>query len=485
MPAIAEAVAAPRAALPRRSTRRPGTTDPRCGAEAMRSIERYLLLRLAGALCVGMLLVAAVGYFTTLEEMREVFDEELSDMATSVASFRHAGALAPMQLDRMDAAVPHDDSDIVTFIWSRAGQRLFASDPRVRLAYADVTGLSHQQVGHELWAIYTLVLPDNVVQAAQRESARRAIARESAAKVLPPMLLLTVLASVWMVFSLRRGLRSLDGAAREVAARSAQSLEPIATGTLPREIEPLVSSVNGLMQRLSRALTAQRRFLADAAHELRSPATALRLQLQMLERADDEALRAASMHALRAGVERSQHLIEQLLQVARTGVDGEPLRRQAVDLCALVRSVVGNLAIKAEHRGIDLGARAEGQLFIDGDINQLTVLLNNLVENALHYVHAGGTVDVGAEGHGGVASLFVVDDGPGIDEAERERVFDRFYRGTTATRHRSRGGSGLGLAIVKAVATRHGAQVSLRTPPGGQGLEVRVDFPAAPPLNAA
>jgi signal transduction histidine kinase len=239
------------------------------------------------------------------------------------------------------------------------------------------------------------------------------------------------------------------------------------------------------MGKLAESMSVQRRFLADAAHELRTPMTALRLQVQLLERAQDEASRREAVAELEYGVARSAHLVEQLLQVARSGPDGQPVRIEPVDLGELVRSVVGRMSVKAEAKHIDLGAQTGKALRVDGDPQALLVLLNNLVENALRYTPAGGTVDVGAALREGHAVLYVVDDGPGIPEAERPRVFDRFYRGADRAAGAGDGGggdsgSGLGLAIVKAIAQRHGAQVSLHTPVSGRGLEVLVVFAAAP-----
>jgi signal transduction histidine kinase len=247
---------------------------------------------------------------------------------------------------------------------------------------------------------------------------------------------------------------------------------------VPAEITPLVSSINELMARLSLALSTQRRFLADTAHELRTPVTALRLQLQLLQRSKDEARRSEAMAELAAGIERSQHLIEQLLNMARFGPDGESMRREPVDLADLARSVVGAMSAKAEHRGLDLGAAGNPGIVVEGDANQLTVLLNNLVENALRYTPAGGVVDVEASVVEGRPMLRVVDSGPGVEAAERERVFGRFYRSQSAPgQARDLAGSGLGLAIVRAIADLHAAVVSLHTPPSGRGLEVRVVFP--------
>lgn len=446
----------------------------------MRSIERTLLGWIVSALTLGAVLVALVTYLVTLEEMHEVFDADLKNVAEAVAAYHHAGhgpgSAARVALpERTD--VP-DDTEIVTQTWNLRGERVFSSDPRVLLPFSREAGLSRPVVQGEEWIVYTSIGGDGVAQAAQRMAARQEMAGESAAKVLPPLAGLVLVVGGLLVFGLRRGLQPLDAAAQDVAKRSARSLEAIELEDTPQEIAPLVQSINGLMARLATAFSAQRRFLADAAHELRTPVTALRLQLQWLERSRDEGERQQAVADLRAGIDRSQRVIEQLLQVARSEPDGEVLRREAVDLAELVRSTVAASSTKAGHLGLDLGADAPMPVLVDGDAAQLSVLLDNLVENALRYTPRGGVVDVVAHASGGQAVLRVVDDGPGIPQAERERVFDRFYRCETAPEQASdRGGSGLGLAIVKAIAERHGARIELRDPAQGRGLEVDVVFP--------
>ena len=448
----------------------------------MRSIERTLLAWILGAVTLGAVLVALVTYLVTLEEMNEAFDADLRNVAEAVASYHRAGhapsvdviAALPLRTD-----VP-EDTEIVTQTWTREGRRVYASDPRVKVPYAGVEGLSHPTLDGEAWIVYSSVGDDGVAQAAQRVASRREMAGESAAKVFPPMLLLVVIVGGLLVFGLRRGLQPLDIAARDIAARSAKTLDPIEAGDVPREIAPLVSSINGLIGRLAIAFSAQRRFLADAAHELRTPVTALRLQLQLLRRSIDDASREDAMRELEAGIARSQRLIEQLLLVARADPDGVSTRSDPVDLGELVRSVVGGMSLKAEQAGIDIGAGGAASIMVRGDPEQLTVLLNNLVENALRYAPHGGVVDVEAGLRGGQPELRVIDTGPGVPEAERERVFGRFYRGADAeVLARDKSGSGLGLAIVRAIAERHGARVSLHTASAGQGLEVRVLFPAS------
>lgn len=450
----------------------------------MTSIERTLLTWILGALSLGALLVALLTYVVTLEEMHEVFDADLKNIAQAVASYHHAGygpgddsvVVLP---DRNDTP---EDSEIVTLTWTRQGKRVFASDPRVEVPFSSTQGLSRTTAGGEDWIVYSKVNDDGVAQAAQRVSARQEMAGESASKVLPPLLGLVVVVGGLLVFGLRKGLSPLQVAAQNVSQRSAHSLDPISLDGVPNEIQPLVVSINDLMQRLGEAFATQRRFLADAAHELRTPITALRLQLQLLQGSNDDAERAQAMTEFAAGVDRSQRLVEQLLNIARTGADSEHVAPQLLNLTELVKSVVARFSRKAEVLDIDLGVSGKSistGAWVSGDLEQLTVLLNNLIENALRFTPAGGVVDVNiSQDHDASTLLRVIDNGPGISDAERERVFDRFYRGSEATALARDGyGSGLGLAIVRAIADRHGARVSLAPPAEHMGLEVTVRFP--------
>jgi signal transduction histidine kinase len=447
----------------------------------LRSIERDLLGWTLGALSLGAVLIVLVTYAVTLDEMDEVFDADLRNVAQALGAHQRASgpgeqAAAPRQARQP----PADPAEILTVTWTPEGQRIFSSDPTVALPFRTLERLERLRVGNDIWVVYTDVSANGVAQAAQRLGARHLAAAESAAQILLPMLVLVLGVAALLVVALRRGLRPLDLAAQDVASRTAASLAPIAIDKVPAEIRPLVGSINGLMARLATVISQQQSFLADAAHALRTPVTALRLQLQLLQRAPDAQARADAIAELGAGIERSQHLIEQLMDVARFGPEGARSRLVPVDLGALVRQVVGALSAKAAQRQLDLGAAADAGVVVDGDADALAVLLNNLVENALRYTPAGGVVDVVATRLQGRPVLQVIDDGPGIPEAERVHVFGRFQRGTAAQAlAREPGGCGLGLAIVQGIAERHGAQVSLHDAPSGRGLAVQVLFSAS------
>jgi signal transduction histidine kinase len=266
--------------------------------------------------------------------------------------------------------------------------------------------------------------------------------------------------------------------AGEVQRRDVHSLAPIAAARLPQEIAPLVHELNRLLMRLNAAFQTQRAFVADAAHELRSPLTALSLELQLLERAPDEAARREALANLKAAAARAIHLVEQLLTLARNEPREPVGELRPLALEQPVAEGIADAHALAASRQIELSLEADPAT-IRGDRGALRTLVRNLVDNAVRYTPEGGCVRVRTRAASGIAGreaalLEVADSGPGIPPADRERAFDRFYRRAGSPE----GGSGLGLAIVKAVADRHGAEVRLGDAPEG-GLLVTVVFPPA------
>jgi two-component system, OmpR family, sensor kinase len=360
------------------------------------------------------------------------------------------------------------------------GELLFSSQPEVTLRFEAKPGASVQTANGATWHVFTVIQSERTVQVAQPTAARHELAAESASQLLVPLFALTAMIGALLVFALRRGMKPLRAVNAALGQRSETSLEPLELQHVPVEVLPLVDTLNDLLQRLSEAFEAQRHFVADAAHELRSPVTALQLQVQLLERCTDPAEQAAATAELALGISRARHLIEQLLHLSRAAAERDqrdPAPLERVSLGELARAAVVRWSAQAERRRIDLGADIETEVSVAGSPLQLEVALNNLVDNALRYTLPGGVVDVVVGMIAGAPALRVIDNGPGVAPDERQRVFDRFYRSPQAP-SLSEVGSGLGLAIVKAIADRHRAAVSLHTSPNGTGLEVRILFPA-------
>jgi two-component system OmpR family sensor kinase len=456
----------------------------------VRSIRQGLLLWLMGALSLGAVLIALATFLFSLEEMNEVFDEQLRQVAFTVLAHSQGGIATVRSL--RSGAMPAQNEDLagfdfVTQVWTLSGTLVFASRPELQLPISRSEGFQTVRLPSGTWRVYTDRSADYFTQAAQALDVRKRLAADVALKILIPSLAAVPLLALLLLYALRRGLAPLHRAARDVERRSASMLSPIDAEPLPAELKPLVASINALMGRLAQALSAQRRFTADAAHELRTPLTALALQLQALAMADDAAGRDEALADMRQGLARATRLVQQLLQLSRLEPSEEPMRRDAVDLVVLAKRVVADFSARADALGIDLGAAIDGRPPpLIGDAEQLRVLLNNLVDNALRYTPAGGKVDVRvrAGARAGEVCLEVADSGPGVAEAERERIFRRFYRGQAERRGElDPASAGLGLAIVDAVAARHAARIELSSglgdASGSEGLCVRVGFRAA------
>jgi two-component system OmpR family sensor kinase/two-component system sensor histidine kinase QseC len=432
----------------------------------MKSIRAQLLITLIVLVALITLIAAGVTYRRVLDETSALFDYQLRQMALSL---RSQISVAP----RIEVPRDQADSDFVVQIWDVFGARTYLSRPGLPMINLAVLGYADLNLRGERWRAYGLQTAEGVIQIAQPLRVRENLARAAAARVAIPTILLLpimIIAAAWIV---HRGLLPLRSVTAEVQQRDVRSLTPLRTAHLPREIEPLVSELNRLLARLQQSFSVQRAFISDAAHELRSPLTALRLQLQLLDRAPDEAARAEARGLLGAAVERAIHLVEQLLALARSEPQ-EAADFDIVDLSAAAAEGITDTHALAQARSIDLSLDSKPDIMVRGDREALRTLVRNLVDNAVRYTPAHGSVQVRCLTAANEATLEVVDTGPGIPPEDRERVFDRFYRRAAADEN----GTGLGLAIVKAIAERHGARVSLKEAPGG-GLHAAVIFPRA------
>jgi signal transduction histidine kinase len=432
----------------------------------MRSIRARLLIALLALVAGASLLVGVLTYRRVLAETSALFDYQLRQMALSL---RNQIPMAP----RLELPPDQAGADFVIQIWDLYGARVYFSRPGLPLINATTLGYADVEAGGLKWRTYGLQTLNGVIQIAQPVRVREVLARGAALRVVVPLLLLLPLLAIAIALVVGRGLRPLRRVVAEVQRRDAHSLAPIAAESLPREIAPLVSELNRLLERLNAAFQAQRAFVADAAHELRSPLTAVRLQSQLLDRAPDEAARTEARANLGAAVERAIHLVEQLLTLARNEPRAVTGELGPVPLDQAVADGITDAHALAQSRAIDLALEG-APVTVRGDREALRTLVRNLVDNAVRYTPAGGRVRVRLRSSDipGRTVLEVADSGPGIPAADRERVFDRFYRRPGTAEE----GSGLGLAIVKAIADRHGADIRFDRALEG-GLKVTVDFP--------
>jgi signal transduction histidine kinase len=430
------------------------------------SIRARLLITLLTLVTCASLLAGWFAYRQALEESETLFDYQLRQMALSL---RNQVSLA----QQIEVPNQQEDADFIVQIWDVFGRSIvYVSRPGLPAINRPNAGYANFDFNGEPWRVYGLETVDGVIQVAQPRRIQQAIARSSALRVAIPVLLLVPILGIAIALVVQGGLRPLQRVAGEVKRREVNSLSPLETGPLPEEVAPLVHELNRLLARVDSALAAQRAFIADAAHELRSPLTAVRLQIQLLDRAADEASAREARARLGEAIERATHMIEQLLTLARSEPRDTAAELKPVPLETPAAEAISDMHALAQSRHIELELRAEPHVWVKGDPPALRTLVRNLVDNAVRYTPEHGKVEIHIRSTDAGATLQVMDSGPGIPEADRARAFDRFYRRVAAPE----GGSGLGLAIVKAITERHNGRVALDKAPLG-GLLVTVTFP--------
>jgi two-component system, OmpR family, sensor histidine kinase TctE len=313
-----------------------------------------------------------------------------------------------------------------------------------------------------------------LIQVGERVTLRTESARQLLLRIVLPQALLILLAMFAVWYGVGRGLAPLSQLQREIEHRSHRDLSPLPESTVPREVQPLIHAMNGLLGRLGASIAAQQRFITDAAHQLRTPIAGLKTQTELALRQTHETEAKAAFKQLHSATEQMTRLINQLLSLARAEPDaGRAGVTEPINLGELAREATSDWVPRALARNIDLGFEGQsGAARVEGDPFLLRELLNNLLDNAVRYTQPGGHITVRVSTPDSRIIVSVEDDGPGVPEAERERVFERFYRvlGSGAE------GCGLGLAIVREIAQRHRADVTLSAGNDGAGTLVRIVF---------
>jgi two-component system OmpR family sensor kinase len=427
------------------------------------SMRRRLLFWVLMCVLAGGFVASAVVFFQARAEANGLFDYQLRQLALTLRDRSYS-------VTRFAEVLAGEDAlDFVIEVWAPDGRTLYESHPHLLIPAPIALGFSDLVSPQGRFRSYAIQQRGLTIQVSQPMADRDALALRAAWRSLLPYLIALPLMGFLIWRLVGHEVRFLESTARAVAKRSPRSLEPIGGRPVPEEIQPLVDSLNGLMARLGSALAHQQQFIADAAHELRTPLTALRLQLQLAERAADAQEREKAFAALREGIARASRMVEQLLTLARADPEAEASPLGPVDLAEVAREVASANEVSAHAKGLELRLEAGEPVVVEGDRAALRALVENLVDNAIRYTREG-SIGVSAAKRGTDAVLEVTDTGPGIPEAERERVFDRFYRGETTSER----GTGLGLAIVRRVAERHGGRVTLAPGRGGRGLKVEV-----------
>lgn len=441
---------------------------------------RLLLLLLAGLAVVWAAMLGA-GYHEITRQVGQLADLRLQQGARTLLALdlKRLARVADSDEDR-SARIRHGETadhmqPLMFQVWSRTGVLQLASDDAPAAPFDSSEGYATRAADGRSWRSfsvydehhgYWLVVLEPL---AVRERPVREVAEqvgEVAFFALPVLMLL-----VWV--GVRTGLSPLDRMSRAIGTRDAGNLDRIQLDKVPNEAAPLVEALNALLARLSRSLDRERAFTADAAHELRTPLAAIRVQAEVALNAQDDASRRRALAQVIAAVDRASHLAQQLLTLARLE-HGGALKQETVDLAALAAECMARRANDATARGIDIELEAGHECRLQGDPATLGILIDNLLDNAIKYGVEGSHVRVSVQRVDDAVELTVADDGPGIGETDPTRLHDRFFRGEGV----SATGSGLGLSIVERIAAAHAGAVSAAPGLGGAGLAISIRFGA-------
>jgi two-component system OmpR family sensor kinase len=435
----------------------------------MWSIRRRLLAWLVSGVLLSGVIATLVIYVRARHEVDELFDQQLKQIALSLRDQEDLSVTQPETPD------DQEEERIVVSAWDRNGVPVFGL-ARGRLAPSAASeGYATVIWESEPWRVYIGAGSGGIVEVAQPVAARASIAMRIVARILLPTIPVVVALITLVWITVRQGLKPLAEVTGALAARTGDALQPVVIENQAIEVMPFIRALNDLLHRLKREITRQKHFVADAAHELRTPLAALQLQLELVQSADSTAERTAALTQLRRGIERLTHLGQQLLTMARLDPDTARRPAQTLDLSEVAIGVMGELWPLAKAKGIDLGSVEHERILVQGEPEALRIMLTNIVDNAIRYTPSGGRVDINLRQRGPRVELEVIDTGSGVPSDERDRVFDRFYRGMARTTN----GSGLGLAIVKRIAEQCGGTIALEDGTDGHGLRFRIFFNAA------
>ncbi|HUO43540.1 MAG TPA: sensor histidine kinase [Burkholderiales bacterium] len=452
------------------------------------TLRSKLLIWLLAPLTAVALISAITGYyialrFSTLAYDRTLFEtaRDISNQVSTVANKTHVD-LPSVTLDMIRS----DQWDRIYYMVSGPDSAFIAGDPGLprppagspsnKPIYYDARYLGEPVRVAALYRPMPNSAGTVLVQAAETLNKRRILANEILFAMLLPELILISLVGLVVWYGVARGLRPLTTLQQEIGSRSHHNLSPLPETGVPDEVRPLIHAMNNLLTQLNEAISAQRRFIADAAHQLRTPLAGLKTQMALALRQDDLKEVRATLHHLDTATANITHMVNQLLSLARAEPGAYCAQTMhKIDLAALARDVTGEWVPQALAKSIDLGFSSSLQsAWIEGDPTLVKEMLGNVLDNAIRYTPSGGQVTVLVEPEDEGLSLEVHDNGQGIPETERELVFERFHRvlGNQAE------GCGLGLAIVREIANGHGAHVTLKPGTNGAGTCVTVLFKA-------
>jgi two-component system, OmpR family, sensor histidine kinase QseC len=448
-----------------------------------RSLQGRLLWLVLGVVGTVWLLAAVWTVLDVRHELDELLDSHLAQAAALlVAQQSHElGEDEGDDAPRIDAPLLHRYATKATFQVFHDGRLVLRSanapaTPLLPAGAAASKGFATVDIEGTAWRVFAAQGAERDVRVfiGEQLASRADIARAALRSTLLPLALALPLLALAVWWAVVRGMAPLRALSQQLVARRPQALAPLALPGAPSELRPLVDALNGLFDRITALMDSERRFTADAAHELRTPIAAIRAQAQVALGEPDAAARRHALDATLAGCDRAARLVDQLLTLSRLEEAGAAVPHELLDLAALVRREAAALAPAAIDKGQTLDVEAEA-CTVRGDATLLAVLVRNLVDNAIRYSPPGARVAVTVAAHSGRVQLRVQDGGPGLADADRQRLGERFFRVLGS----GQGGSGLGWSIVRRIAAVHAWTLQVGVSAALGGLDVGVEGPAA------
>ena len=455
-------------------------------SNSIRSLRSYLMQRLLISLYLLWIVSTIVGYFATINYANQPYDIVLLQRANEVAAELKLGSgheqldVVPSLPDGSDVGMP---DRVLYTVTDSEGRKLAGNGNTLRpLSYRrDREGplFSNGEREGQKTRMVSLTFPskNGILQLHVSETTqqRQALIRGILANIVIPQLLLTLIALAVVWYGLKQGLRPLDRLRFDVLNRKRDDLSQLDGSKAPAEVRPLIDAVNDLLERLKQVMAAQQRFVADAAHQLRTPFAGLKTQSELALRTDDAERKQHALKHIHTSTQHGIRLVNQLLALARNEPGGQSTDSfSTLNLNQLAQECTVNWVHMALEKNIDLGFEGTAEkVEVQGDANSLMEMLNNLIDNAIRYTPDSGHITVSVRETSQGAELSVEDNGPGIEPQHRERVFERFYRILGS----GQSGSGLGLSIVAEVAKRHGAELKLDSGSNGMGTKISLRFP--------
>jgi two-component system sensor histidine kinase QseC len=417
-------------------------------------------------------------YYISSHEVEELFDSELAQSAGVLlqisANFDpDASNLEPTLYKDVYG---HRYEKKISFQIFQNKKLLLQSANAPPMIMSNQAGFSNQTINNSLWRVFRFndVEHNRVIITAENLDVRQELVNEITQDSLYPLTFMIPILLLMIWVGIDRGLQPIKKLAKQIAQRSPDNLEPVHVNfSVPNEILPLFTGLNDLLTKLKKAFERERRFTSDAAHELQTPLASIKTQTQVALRAQNREEQEHALKKATEGIDRASHMVQQLLSLARLEPIDNLSEVSSIDLCQLTRNLLGELDMEAHRKNIELSLDECGPVLIQGNKAAIEIMIRNLLSNAIRYTPDSGKVSTGITTTKESIRLRVTDSGPGIPEQDRERVFERFYRGED-NQHII--GSGLGLSIAKRIADLHHASITLGSPESGTGLNVTIEF---------